>query len=125
VEATFLAMRRALAALGQSGIEPDLVLFDAVHVPGLLTEQRSYIRGDASVACIAAASIVAKTARDRFMEELHDEFPVYGFASHRGYGTREHFEALRRVGPSPVHRLSFAGVLPFAQERENFQSGAR
>lgn len=125
VEATFLAMRRALAALVQSGIEPDLILFDAVHLPGLLIEQRSYIRGDASVACIAAASIVAKTARDRFMEELHEEFPIYGFASHRGYGTREHFEALRRVGPSPAHRLTFDGVLPSARQRENFQFGAR
>ncbi|MEO6325943.1 MAG: ribonuclease HII, partial [Thermoanaerobaculia bacterium] len=107
VEATYLAMRRALGALKQAGIEIDLVLFDAVRLPGLLVEQRAYIRGDATVACIAAASIVAKTARDLFMEGLHAEFPVYGFASHRGYGTREHFEALRRVGPSPAHRLSF------------------
>jgi ribonuclease HII len=110
VPATLLAMRRALLNLRASGIEPSLVLFDAVHVPGLAVEQRSFIRGDARVAAIAAASIVAKTARDAFMETLDAEFPSYGFASHRGYGTPEHLDALRRHGPSPAHRLTFEGV---------------
>lgn len=126
VEATFLAMRRALAALKSEGLEIDLVLIDAVRLPGLSIVQEATIRGDSSIACISAASILAKTARDRFMEELHEEFPSYGFASHRGYGTREHFEALRRVGPSPVHRLSFDGVLPLQSDRpSSARAGAR
>jgi ribonuclease HII len=111
VEATLLAMRRALENLKATGCVPRLVLFDAVHLPGLAADQRSFIRGDARVACIAAASIVAKTARDRFMEDLHLSFPYYGFASHRGYATPEHIAALRRHGPSPVHRLTFDHVL--------------
>jgi ribonuclease HII len=111
VGATLLAMRRALENLKASGCEPRLVLFDAVHLPGLGAEQRAYIRGDARVACIAAASVVAKTARDRFMEELDAAFPCYGFASHRGYATPEHLTALRRHGPSPAHRLTFDRVL--------------
>lgn len=111
VEATLLAMRRALENLGAAGCWPRLVLFDAVGLPGLGADQRSYIHGDARVACIAAASIVAKTARDGFMEELDTLFPCYGFASHRGYATPEHLIALRRHGPSPAHRLTFDRVL--------------
>jgi len=111
VEATLLAMRRALENLRAAGCRPRLVLFDAVGLPGLGAEQRSFIHGDARVACIAAASIVAKTARDRFMEELDAAFPCYGFAAHRGYATPEHLAALRRHGPSPAHRLTFDRVL--------------
>ena len=110
--ATLLAMRRALEALRTCGLVPDLVLFDAVTLPGLDVAQEAFIRGDARVACIAAASIVAKTARDRRMEVLDAEWPFYGFSSHRGYGTAAHFAALRRHGPSPEHRLTFDGVLP-------------
>ncbi len=110
--ATLLAMRRALEALRQAGLVPDLVLFDAVTLPGLDAAQEAFVRGDARVACIAAASIVAKTARDRRMEALHAEWPFYGFSSHRGYGTAAHLAALRRHGPSPEHRLTFDGVLP-------------
>jgi ribonuclease HII len=112
VEATFLAMRRAIAALTASGVVPDLILFDAVHVPGLTTSQRAFIRGDSRVACIAAASIVAKTERDRQMERIHTQYPHYGFGSHKGYATPEHLSALMRHGPSPVHRLTFDRVLP-------------
>lgn len=114
VDATELAMMRALEALGTV---PDLVLVDAVHLPALRVEQRAYVRGDSRVAVIAAASILAKTERDRFMESLDREYPYYGFASHRGYATPRHQDALRRVGPSPVHRLTFDGVLP-VRERE-------
>ena len=112
VPATLLAMRRALEGLRTGGVTPDLVLFDAVTLPGLDVPQRAFVRGDARVACIAAASIVAKDARDRAMEGLDREWPFYGFAEHRGYGTPAHLGALRRHGPSPQHRLTFEGVLP-------------
>ncbi|HSB35990.1 MAG TPA: ribonuclease HII [Thermoanaerobaculia bacterium] len=110
--ATLLAMRRALGSLSESGTAPDLVLFDAVTLPGLDVPQRAFVRGDARVACIAAASVVAKDARDRAMDELDRALPYYGFGSHRGYGTPEHLGALRRHGPSPEHRLTFDRVLP-------------
>src|SRR5260221_11873113 len=103
-------MRRALENLRAWFCEPGLGLFYAVHLPGLGAEQRAYIRGDARVACIAAASVVAKTARDRYMEELDTAFPYYGFASHRGYATPEHLSALRRHGPSPRHGFTFDPV---------------
>ena len=115
--ATLLAMRRALEALRQGGIVPSLVLFDAVTLPGLDVAQQAFIRGDSRVACIAAASIVAKTERDRRMEALDSEWPFYGFSSHRGYGTAAHLAALRRHGPSPEHRLTFDGVLPSSGQK--------
>jgi ribonuclease HII len=111
VDATLLAMRRALENLVRAGVSPSLVLFDAVRLPGLGAAQRAYIRGDARVAAIAAASIVAKHARDGRMDELDAALPYYGFASHRGYATPDHLAALRRHGPSPEHRLTFDRVL--------------
>lgn len=110
--ANALAMRRALDALSEAGVEPELVLFDAFTIPGLPIPQRAFVRGDARCAAIAAASIVAKCARDRFLEDLHGVYPYYGFDEHRGYGTARHLAALRRHGPSPVHRLTFDGVVP-------------
>jgi ribonuclease HII len=111
VAATLLAMRRALELLRCAGLAPSLVLVDAVRVPGIEVAQRAYIRGDGRVAVIAAASIVAKVARDARMEELEKRFPVYGFGSHRGYATPAHLSALRRHGPCPEHRLTFDRVL--------------
>jgi ribonuclease HII len=111
VAATFLAMRRALDLLRGAGLLPSLVLVDAVRVPGLEIAQRAYVRGDGRVAAIAAASIVAKVARDARMDELERRFPIYGFGSHRGYGTPEHLAALRRYGPCPEHRLTFDRVV--------------
>lgn len=111
VPATFLAMKRALAALAASGTEPDLVLVDGFEIPSLPVPQRAVVRGDASVACIAAASVLAKTSRDAALRELDAARPWYGFAAHKGYGSAAHLAALRRHGPSPDHRLSFAGVL--------------
>jgi ribonuclease HII len=111
VAATLLAMRRALDLLRGAGLLPSLVLVDAVRVPGLEIAQRAYVRGDGRVAAIAAASIVAKVARDARMDELDGRFPVYGFGSHRGYGTPEHLSALRRHGPCPEHRLTFDRVV--------------
>ena len=109
--ASFLAMRRALAALATTGTAPDLVLVDGFPIPGLGLPQRAVVRGDATVACIAAASVLAKTARDAVLRELDASAPWYGFAAHKGYGSAAHFAALRRHGPSPDHRLSFAGVI--------------
>jgi len=106
--ATFLAMTRALAGLA---LRPDLVLVDGFRIPAWTGAQEAVVRGDASVACIAAASVLAKTARDAALRALDDESPWYGFASHKGYGSAFHLEALRRHGPSPDHRLTFAGVL--------------
>jgi len=111
VAATLLAMRRALELLRRAGLSPSLVLVDAMRVPGIEVAQRAYIRGDGRVAAIAAASIVAKVARDARMEELGKRFPVYGFGSHRGYATPAHLSALRRHGPCPEHRLTFDRVL--------------
>ncbi len=109
--ASFLAMRRALAALAASGPRADFVLVDGFPIPSLGVPQKAVVRGDATVACIAAASILAKTSRDALMRELDHATPWYGFAAHKGYGSAAHLAALRRHGPSPDHRLSFAGVL--------------
>jgi ribonuclease HII len=111
VAATLLAMRRALELLRGAGLLPSLVLVDAMRVPGLEIAQRAYVHGDRRVAAIAAASIVAKVARDARMDDLERRFPVYGFGSHRGYGTPEHLSALRRHGPCPEHRLTFDRVV--------------
>jgi ribonuclease HII len=99
------AMRRAVLGLA---VEPEHVLVDARTIPGIQAAQTSIVGGDARDASIAAASIVAKVHRDAIMRRLEIEHPGYGFARHMGYSTREHLEALRRLGPSPVHRRSFA-----------------
>jgi ribonuclease HII len=108
LEATRLAMRMALAGLEAT---PELVLTDFVAVPGVEAPQRNLVRGDQRSASVAAASIVAKVTRDRLMDALDEEYPVYGFARHKGYPTPEHRRALREHGPCPVHRRSFVGVL--------------
>jgi ribonuclease HII len=105
------AMRRAIAALP---VAPQQVLVDARHIPGLAMPQLALVKGDARSYSIAAASIVAKVARDAMMTELDDRYPAYGFARHMGYGTAEHLAALDRHGPCPAHRRSF---LPVAQAR--------
>jgi ribonuclease HII len=107
LEATRLAMSRALAELG---IVPELVLTDFVALRGLGAPQRNLVRGDQRSASIAAASIVAKVTRDRMMVEADGAFPAYGFARHKGYPTPAHREALARLGPCPLHRRSFQGV---------------
>ncbi len=102
--AGLLAMRRAVEALPRP---PQHVLVDARTVPGIDIPQNPFNKGDGINFTIAAASIVAKTERDRMMESLDREFPGYGFASHKGYSTLEHREALQRLGPSAIHRMSF------------------
>ncbi len=105
--ATQLAMRRALEA---AFLRPDIVLVDAMPLPGLGLPVESIVGGDARCTAIAAASILAKEHRDALLRELDDLDPRYGFARHKGYGTPEHLDALRRYGPSPYHRRSFAPV---------------
>jgi ribonuclease HII len=101
------AMRRAVATLA---VKPDHVLVDARTIPGVAASQTAIVGGDASDGTIAAASIVAKVHRDAIMRHLDSRYPGYGFGRHMGYGTQQHLEALRRLGPSPVHRRSFAPV---------------
>ncbi|MGC8760624.1 MAG: ribonuclease HII [Bryobacteraceae bacterium] len=110
-EAARLAMRRAVEALRPPC---DYLLVDALEVDWPVPQQ-ALIRGDARVACIAAASILAKTARDALMEELDARYPGYGIARHKGYATAEHCQALRRLGPTPLHRRSFSPVLEALQ----------
>jgi ribonuclease HII len=112
LQATFLAMRRALLDLG---VEPAHVIVDGNRCPdlrGIVREctVEAVVRGDATVASVSAASILAKCARDEHMLELDQRYPGYGFSAHKGYPTAAHVAALRRLGPSPVHRLSFAPV---------------
>jgi ribonuclease HII len=101
------AMKRAIAALDPA---PDAVLADAYRIPGLSCAHEAMIKGDQKVRSIAAASIVAKVHRDALMVELDHQHPGYGFAVHKGYGTKVHQRALRRLGPCPIHRPSFEPV---------------
>jgi ribonuclease HII len=107
LRATLLAMQRAVLALPE---KPDLLLVDALRVPGLDVEQRPIVKGDALSVSIAAASIVAKVSRDALMRTLDREHPGYYLARNMGYGSEEHRVALRRLGPSPIHRRSFQGT---------------
>ena len=102
--ATFLAMRRAYSQLG---VTPDLALVDGNRDPGLGVPTRCVIKGDATCADIAAASILAKVTRDRYMLEMAEKFPMYGFEKHKGYGTAAHYAAIRAYGPCEIHRPSF------------------
>lgn len=104
VPATRLAMARAVSRLDG---RVDALLVDHVRLPDLDLPQRALPKADARCLSVAAASIVAKVSRDRLMVTLDGDFPGYGFARHKGYGTRQHREALTRLGPSPIHRMSW------------------
>jgi ribonuclease HII len=107
LHATMLAMKRAVDGLR---LKPAKVLVDGNRLPKIDVLCEAVVGGDAIVKSISAASIVAKVTRDRMLKQLHDEFPHYGFASHKGYGTPEHLEALRVHGPCVHHRRFFAPV---------------
>jgi ribonuclease HII len=116
LQASYLAMNRAVAALKQ---QPALALIDGNRAPKLSCATQTIVGGDAKSLSIAAASIIAKVTRDRLMHELDATFPVYGFARHKGYGTAAHAAALRQHGPCTEHRKSFAPIkslLPLAGE---------
>lgn len=107
LKATMLAMRRAVDGLGRA---PDDVWVDGNRCPEWPWRSQAVVKGDDKVAAIAAASILAKTARDAFMCRLHETYPVYGFDRHMGYGTAQHLDALKAHGACPQHRRSFAPV---------------
>jgi ribonuclease HII len=107
LQATLLAMRRAVEALP---IQPQQVLVDGLYCPQTGIPSEAIVKGDSKVAAISAASILAKTARDELMLQLHEQYPHYGFAEHKGYPTAAHLVALREHGVSPVHRRSFRPV---------------
>ena len=94
-------------AIGKLEKEPDLLLNDAVTIPGVEIRQVPIIKGDAKSVSIAAASIIAKVTRDRLMVQYDEIYPEYGFASNKGYGAAAHLEALKKYGPTPIHRRSF------------------
>ena len=102
--ATYLAMNRAIAALG---VEVDLALIDGNRDKGIEYPSRTIVKGDALCASIAAASVLAKVSRDRYMRELALRFPGYGFEKHKGYGTKRHYAAIRELGPCEAHRPGF------------------
>lgn len=106
LQATYEAMRQAI---GNLKVSPDLLLNDAVTIPEVVIPQVPIIKGDAKSVSIAAASIVAKVTRDRMMEQYEEVFPGYGFARNKGYGSKEHIEALQTMGPTAIHRRSFIG----------------
>jgi ribonuclease HII len=107
LRATHLAMKRAVLSLE---LEPEIALIDGLEVRGFPFPQKAVVGGDGLSLSIAAASIVAKVQRDRYMIEKAKKYPGYGFEKHKGYGTRQHMEALRNQGPCPLHRKTFAPV---------------
>ena len=104
LQATYEAMREAVDNLG---VTPELLLNDAVTIPDVSIPQVPIIKGDAKSVSIAAASIIAKVTRDRLMVQYDEILPGYGFARHKGYGSKDHIEAIRRLGPTPIHRRTF------------------
>ena len=106
LQATFEAMRQAIDNLS---VKPDILLNDAVTIPKVYIRKVPIIKGDAKSISIAAASIIAKVTRDRLMVQYDSVFPEYGFASNKGYGAAVHIEALKKYGPTSIHRRSFIG----------------
>lgn len=108
LEATFKAFRESLNALP---VMPDVALIDGNRAKEIPTEYETVVKGDSKSQSVAAASILAKVARDRFVMELDKMYPEYGFKKHKGYPTKDHYAAIEKFGPSPVHRLTFKGVV--------------
>ena len=106
LQATYEAMRMAISNLK---VQPSVLLNDAVTIPLVEIPQVPIIKGDAKSVSIAAASIIAKVTRDHMMVEYDEIYPGYGFGKHKGYGTKAHIEALKELGPCPIHRRSFIG----------------
>ena len=107
LQATLLAMKRAVEALR---LPPKLVLVDGNRLPTLSIRAEAIVQGDALVPAISAASILAKVQRDRLCQAMHQQYPLYGFDQHKGYGTAQHLAALQTHGPAPCHRMTFAPV---------------
>lgn len=113
-QATRLAMRNAFLALSDKlakrGLAPNLVIIDGISTIDISAPQKAVIKADATIFSCMAASIIAKVTRDRLMLKLHKKYPAYGFDRHKGYGTRLHFEMLKKHGPCPIHRKSFRPI---------------
>lgn len=108
LQATFLAMRRAVEKIDN---EINFLMIDGKFIiPKLDVEQRAIVKGDEKVFAIGAASIIAKVTRDRIMKDMHKKYPEYDFLAHKGYGTKKHLEAIKKNGPCPIHRISFAPI---------------
>ena len=113
LQATYEAMRAAVRSVcvmleeKGAGTQPDVLVNDAVTIPGITIAQAPVVKADAKCLSVAAASILAKVTRDRLMRTYDEMYPAYGFAKHKGYGTREHMEAIRQNGPCPIHRRTF------------------
>ena len=122
LQATYEAMRQAVSQLQ---VQPAMLLNDAVTIPGIDLPQLPIVKGDTKSISIAAASIVAKVERDEMMEQLDEQYPGYGFASNKGYGTAEHIEALKRLGPCPLHRRSFIEGILGEKKEENLKAAGR
>ena len=118
--ANYAAMNRALTALDPL---PDFALVDGFSIPGCVIPHKRIVKGDRLSLSIAAASIIAKVTRDRMMEEFDKRYPEYGFARHKGYGTRRHLDALEKFGPCPIHRKSFAPLSRRLETAGLFQAG--
>ena len=114
LQATYKAMR---IAVSQLSVTPDILLNDAVRIPELDLRQVPIVKGDAKSVSIAAASVLAKVTRDRMMLEYDEQYPGYGFARHKGYGTKAHLEALEKYGVTPIHRRSYRPVFEAMQDR--------
>lgn len=121
LQATFLAMRRAVEALA---IKPELVLVDGNRLPKLPYRAEAVIKGDDKIPAISAASILAKTARDAVLRDYETQYPGYGFAQHKGYGVKAHIEAIEKLGILPVHRKTFEPIKSMlrAQQGEHLPS---
>jgi ribonuclease HII len=113
LQASLLAMQRAMISCGEQQAPPDFLLVDGTFQVPAAVSQLTLVKGESKSASIAAASIIAKVTRDRLMAEAHAQFPLYGFNRHQGYPTRAHREAIRRHGPCPLHRRTFRGVAEF------------
>ena len=112
LEATFKAFQGAISGLNPS---PDFVLIDGNRAKGIDIPHETVVKGDSLSFSIASASILAKVARDRYIEDADKLYPQYGFALHKGYGTKAHLEAIKKYGPCPIHRLTFKGVKEYVK----------
>lgn len=127
LQASFLAMRRAISALHTllpSGSEIGVCVDGHMRIPELECEQEPFVHGDQFIAEISAASIVAKVARDQLMKDLGRKYPLYGFQNHKGYGCPEHRAAIKKHGPTTIHRQSFSGVKGWKPPRARLRSAS-
>lgn len=113
LNATYKAMNGAVNSLE---IKPDFVIIDGNRIQGMEIEHKTVVKGDSLSASIAAASILAKVSRDRYMEEMAKKYPEYNFEKHKAYGTKEHMELIAKYGPAPIHRKTFKGVKEYVRD---------